>query len=57
MHRQLLNAVAVLSGAGMLSEPLAFASAVCIGSPLLVVAYGLISCYISPFVLRFASRD
>ena len=44
-NTQLLNAVAVLFGIGMLSEPLAFAYAGWIGGSVLIVGYGLISCY------------
>lgn len=42
---QLFNSIAILLGFGMLSEPLAFAYAGWICGTLLVVGYGLITCY------------
>ena len=42
---QLFNAIAVLLGIGMLSEPLAFAYAGWISSIPLMIFYGYITCY------------
>ena len=42
---QLLNAVAVLFGIGMLSEPMAFSYAGWIWGTILIIGYGFISCY------------
>ena len=44
---QLFNAIAILLGIGMLSEPLAFAYAGWIGGFLLITFYGWITCYTS----------
>ncbi|KAI0757082.1 transmembrane amino acid transporter protein-domain-containing protein [Daedaleopsis nitida] len=53
----LLNAVAVLFGIGMLSEPLAFASAGWIGGTVLILAYGFISCYTAKILARIVLQD
>jgi hypothetical protein len=45
MRLQLFNAIAVLMGVGMLSEPLAFARAGWIGGTSLLILYGLLTCY------------
>ena len=42
---QLFNAIAILLGIGMLSEPLAFAYAGWIGGTCLIIFYGYITCY------------
>lgn len=44
-HLKLFNAIAVLLGIGMLSEPLAFAYAGWIGGMALMIFYGFITCY------------
>ncbi|TFK94290.1 hypothetical protein K466DRAFT_476675 [Polyporus arcularius HHB13444] len=53
----LLNAVAVLFGIGMLSEPLAFAYAGWIGGTVLIIGYGLISCYTAKILARIVLED
>lgn len=42
---QLFNAIAILLGIGMLSEPLAFAYAGWIGGTLILISYGFVACY------------
>ena len=42
---QLFNAIAILLGIGMLSEPLAFAYAGWIGGTAIIIFYGWITCY------------
>ena len=41
----MFNAIAILLGIGMLSEPLAFAYAGWTGGMLLIIFYGYITCY------------
>ncbi|KAI9062988.1 hypothetical protein FKP32DRAFT_1628555 [Trametes sanguinea] len=53
----LLNAVAVLFGIGMLSEPLAFAYAGWIGGSLLIIGYGYISCYTAKILAHIVLED
>ncbi|RPD63024.1 hypothetical protein L227DRAFT_651309 [Lentinus tigrinus ALCF2SS1-6] len=53
----LLNAVAVLFGIGMLSEPLAFAYAGWIGGTILIIGYGLISCYTAKILAKIVLED
>ncbi|KAI0639322.1 transmembrane amino acid transporter protein-domain-containing protein [Trametes polyzona] len=53
----LLNAVAVLFGIGMLSEPLAFAYAGWIGGSLLIIAYGYIACYTAKILAHIVLAD
>ncbi|KAI0762902.1 transmembrane amino acid transporter protein-domain-containing protein [Fomes fomentarius] len=53
----LLNAVAVLFGIGMLSEPLAFAYAGWVGGTVLIIGYGLISCYTAKILARIVLED
>ncbi len=42
---QLFNSIAILLGFGMLSEPLAFSYAGWVGGTMLIISYGLITCY------------
>ncbi|OSD03515.1 hypothetical protein PYCCODRAFT_1388448 [Trametes coccinea BRFM310] len=53
----LLNAVAVLFGIGMLSEPLAFAYSGWIGGSLLIIGYGYISCYTAKILAHIVLED
>ncbi|KAI0662739.1 transmembrane amino acid transporter protein-domain-containing protein [Cubamyces menziesii] len=53
----LLNAVAVLFGIGMLSEPLAFAYAGWIGGSILIIGYGYISCYTAKILAHIVLAD
>ncbi|KAI8995550.1 transmembrane amino acid transporter protein-domain-containing protein, partial [Trametes punicea] len=53
----LLNAVAVLFGIGMLSEPLAFAYAGWIGGAILIISYGYISCYTAKVLAHIVLED
>ncbi|KAI0778101.1 transmembrane amino acid transporter protein-domain-containing protein [Trametes elegans] len=53
----LLNAVAVLFGIGMLSEPLAFAYSGWIGGSLLIIGYGYISCYTAKILAHIVLSD
>ncbi|KAI0651771.1 transmembrane amino acid transporter protein-domain-containing protein [Trametes meyenii] len=53
----LLNAVAVLFGIGMLSEPLAFAYSGWIGGTLLIIGYGYISCYTAKILAHIVLSD
>ncbi|CDO72322.1 hypothetical protein BN946_scf184977.g19 [Trametes cinnabarina] len=55
--KQLLNAVAVLFGIGMLSEPLAFAYAGWIGGSILIIGYGYISCYTAKILAHIVLED
>ncbi|KAI0932302.1 hypothetical protein AcW2_000971 [Taiwanofungus camphoratus] len=53
----LFNAIAILLGIGMLSEPLAFAYAGWIGGTLIIVFYGLITCYTAKLLARTVLED
>ncbi|KAI0079589.1 hypothetical protein K474DRAFT_1617378 [Panus rudis PR-1116 ss-1] len=53
----LFNAIAILLGIGMLSEPLAFAYAGWIGGTLLIISYGLITCYTGKILARIILED
>ncbi|KAH9857857.1 transmembrane amino acid transporter protein-domain-containing protein [Lenzites betulinus] len=53
----LLNAVAVLFGIGMLSEPLAFSYAGWIGGSFIIISYGYISCYTAKILARIVLSD
>ncbi|KAI0824246.1 transmembrane amino acid transporter protein-domain-containing protein [Trametes gibbosa] len=53
----LLNAVAVLFGIGMLSEPLAFSYAGWIGGSSIILSYGYISCYTAKILARIVLSD
>ncbi|KAI0361716.1 hypothetical protein OH77DRAFT_1516648 [Trametes cingulata] len=55
--QSLINAVAVLFGIGMLSEPLAFAYSGWIGGTILIVGYGYISCYTAKILARIVLSD
>ncbi|TBU48398.1 transmembrane amino acid transporter protein-domain-containing protein [Dichomitus squalens] len=53
----LLNAVGALFGIGMLSEPFAFACAGWIGGTILIIGYGLVSCYTAKILARIVLED
>ncbi|KAH9944456.1 transmembrane amino acid transporter protein-domain-containing protein [Epithele typhae] len=53
----LLNAVAVLFGIGMLSEPMAFSYAGWIWGTILIIGYGYISCYTAKILARIVLGD
>ncbi|KAJ3531446.1 hypothetical protein NM688_g7572 [Phlebia brevispora] len=53
----LFNAIAVLLGIGMLSEPLAFAYAGWIGGMVLMIFYGFITCYTAKILAHFILDD
>lgn len=50
---QLFNAIAILLGIGMLSEPLAFAYAGWIGGSLIIISYGFVACYTYVCLLQY----
>ena len=45
IHMKLFNSIAILLGFGMLAEPLAFALSGWIGGSILIIFYGIITCY------------
>lgn len=53
----LFNAIAILLGIGMLSEPLAFAFAGWIGGTAIIISYGLITCYTAKILARIILSD
>ncbi|KIJ45124.1 hypothetical protein M422DRAFT_29978 [Sphaerobolus stellatus SS14] len=53
----LFNAIAILLGIGMLSEPLAFAYAGWIPGTLLIIFYGYITCYTAKILARIITED
>ncbi|KAF8605185.1 hypothetical protein BDV93DRAFT_439599 [Ceratobasidium sp. AG-I] len=53
----LFNAIAILLGVGMLSEPLAFAYAGWIGGFVLIVFYGFLTCYTAKILARIILAD
>ncbi|OJT11826.1 Vacuolar amino acid transporter 1 [Trametes pubescens] len=53
----LVNAVAVLFGIGMLSEPLAFAYAGWLGGSFIILSYGFISCYTAKILASIVLSD
>ncbi|PIL32046.1 transporter [Ganoderma sinense ZZ0214-1] len=53
----LLNAVGVLLGIGMLSQPFAFACAGWIWGTLLIIGYGIVSCYTAKILARVVLED
>ncbi|TCD64000.1 hypothetical protein EIP91_004702 [Steccherinum ochraceum] len=53
----LFNAIAILLGIGMLSEPLAFAYAGWIGGTCLIVFYGFITCYTAKILAHIIVDD
>ncbi|KAJ1311803.1 hypothetical protein OPQ81_010268 [Rhizoctonia solani] len=53
----LFNAIAVLLGVGMLSEPLAFAYAGWIGGFFLITFYGVLTCYTAKILARIILSD
>ncbi|KAI0374250.1 hypothetical protein BV20DRAFT_1110835 [Pilatotrama ljubarskyi] len=55
--QSLINAVAVLFGIGMLSEPLAFAYSGWIGGSILIIGYGYISCYTAKILAHIVLSD
>ncbi|KAF8523144.1 transmembrane amino acid transporter protein-domain-containing protein [Hysterangium stoloniferum] len=57
-YRQtLFNAIAILVGIGMLSEPLAFAYAGWITGTALIILYGFITCYTAKILARIIADD
>ncbi|KZP12050.1 hypothetical protein FIBSPDRAFT_870672 [Athelia psychrophila] len=53
----LFNAIAILLGIGMLSEPLAYAYAGWIGGTLLIIFYGCITCYTAKILAHIILDD
>ncbi|CAL1696011.1 unnamed protein product [Somion occarium] len=53
----LFNAIAILLGIGMLSEPLAFAYAGWIGGSLIIISYGFVTCYTGKILARIILSD
>ncbi|KAI0704895.1 transmembrane amino acid transporter protein-domain-containing protein, partial [Cytidiella melzeri] len=53
----LFNAIAILLGIGMLSEPLAFAYAGWIGGMILMISYGWITCYTAKILAHMILDD
>ncbi|CAE6480796.1 unnamed protein product [Rhizoctonia solani] len=53
----LFNAIAILLGVGMLSEPLAFAYAGWIGGFILITFYGFLTCYTAKILARIILSD
>ncbi|PAV21981.1 amino acid transporter [Pyrrhoderma noxium] len=53
----LFNSIAILLGFGMLSEPLAFAYAGWIGGTILIIFYGLITCYTAKILAQIMASD
>lgn len=53
----LFNAIAILLGIGMLSEPLAFAYAGWICGTLLIISYGFVTCYTAKILARIVLTD
>ncbi|CAE6469193.1 unnamed protein product [Rhizoctonia solani] len=53
----LFNAIAILLGVGMLSEPLAFAYAGWIGGFMLITFYGFLTCYTAKILARIILSD
>ncbi|QRV90697.1 Transmembrane amino acid transporter protein [Ceratobasidium sp. AG-Ba] len=53
----LFNAIAILLGVGMLSEPLAFAYAGWIGGFLLITFYGFLTCYTAKILAKIILAD
>ncbi|CCM00944.1 uncharacterized protein FIBRA_02991 [Fibroporia radiculosa] len=53
----LFNAIAILLGIGMLSEPLAFALAGWVGGTLIVAFYGLVTCYTAKILANMILED
>ncbi|KAH8120132.1 transmembrane amino acid transporter protein-domain-containing protein [Phellopilus nigrolimitatus] len=53
----LFNSIAILLGFGMLSEPLAFAYAGWIGGTILIIFYGLITCYTAKILAHIMVDD
>ncbi|KAJ3855730.1 transmembrane amino acid transporter protein-domain-containing protein [Lentinula lateritia] len=53
----LFNSIAILLGIGMLSEPLAFAYAGWIAGTILIILYGLISCYTAKLLAHIILAD
>ncbi|OBZ79209.1 Vacuolar amino acid transporter 1 [Grifola frondosa] len=53
----LLNAIAVLFGIGMLSEPLAFSYAGWIGGTILIILYGWITCHTAKILAHIVLED
>ncbi|KAK7694562.1 hypothetical protein QCA50_001748 [Cerrena zonata] len=53
----LFNAIAILLGIGMLSEPLAFAYAGWIGGTLLIISYGFVACYTGKILAHIIIDD
>ncbi|KAE9410908.1 hypothetical protein BT96DRAFT_969183 [Gymnopus androsaceus JB14] len=53
----LFNSIAILLGIGMLSEPLAFAYAGWIAGTILIIGYGLVSCYTAKLLARIILSD
>ncbi|KAG6813077.1 hypothetical protein H0H92_014136 [Tricholoma furcatifolium] len=53
----LFNAIAILLGIGMLSEPLAFAYSGWVTGTILIIGYGFISCYTAKILAHAISSD
>ncbi|CEL57373.1 Vacuolar amino acid transporter 1 OS=Saccharomyces cerevisiae (strain ATCC 204508 / S288c) GN=AVT1 PE=1 SV=1 [Rhizoctonia solani AG-1 IB] len=53
----LFNAIAILLGVGMLSEPLAFAYAGWVGGFMLITFYGFLTCYTAKILARIILSD
>ncbi|KAF8761065.1 Transmembrane amino acid transporter protein [Rhizoctonia solani] len=53
----LFNAIAILLGVGMLSEPLAFAYAGWVGGFILITFYGFLTCYTAKILARIILSD
>ncbi|KAL4243589.1 amino acid/polyamine transporter 2 family protein [Abortiporus biennis] len=53
----LFNAIAILLGIGMLSEPLAFAYAGWVGGTALIISYGFVTCYTAKILAKIIYSD
>jgi len=53
----LFNSIAILLGFGMLSEPLAFSYAGWIGGTILIISYGLVTCYSAKILAHIMLED
>ncbi|KLO16986.1 hypothetical protein SCHPADRAFT_868718 [Schizopora paradoxa] len=56
-RQSLFNSIAILLGFGMLSEPLAFSYAGWLGGTILIISYGLITCYSAKILAHIMLED